>query len=169
MHQAGPLSGSQGSVLDPIVAIRYKITLAPEEVITIDMVTGIAGTKAGCQGLIDKYQDNKAHKDRVFEMAWTHSQVLLRQINASEADAQLYGRLAGSILFANAVFRADPAILITNHRKQSGLWGYSISGDLPIVLLKVEKQANMQLVHQLIQAHTYWRLKGINVDLVIWN
>jgi len=169
MHRAGPLSGSQGSVLDPIVAIRYKITLAPEELITIDMVTGIAGTKAGCQALVDKYQDNKPHKDRVFEMAWTHSQVLLRQINASEADAQLYGRLAGSILFANAAFRAEPAILISNHRGQSGLWGYSISGDLPIVLLKVEKQANMQLVQQLIQAHTYWRLKGIAVDLVIWN
>lgn len=169
MHRGGPLSGSQGSVLDPIVAIRYKIILAPEEVITIDMVTGIAGTKDACQGLINKYQDNKAHKDRVFEMAWTHSQVLLRQINASEADAQLYGRLAGSILFANASFRAEPAILISNHRGQSGLWGYSISGDLPIVLLKVEKQANMQLVQQLIQAHTYWRLKGIDVDLVIWN
>jgi cyclic beta-1,2-glucan synthetase len=169
MHLAGPLSGSQGSVLDPIVAIRYKLTLDPEEMITIDMVTGIAGTKAGCQGLIDKYQDNKPHKDRVFEMAWTHSQVLLRQINASEADAQLYGRLAGSILFANAAFRADPAILLSNRRGQSGLWGYSISGDLPIVLLQVEKQANMQLVRQLIQAHTYWRLKGIAVDLVIWN
>jgi len=102
-------------------------------------------------------------------MAWTHSQVLLRQIDASESDAQLYGRLASSILFANSSFRADPAILISNHRGQSGLWGYSISGDLPIVLLKVEKQANMQLVRQLIQAHVYWRLKGITVDLVIWN
>jgi cellobiose phosphorylase len=169
MRRPGQLSGSQGSVLDPIVAIRYKITLEPEEAITIDMVTGIAGTKAGCQGLVDKYQDNKPHKDRVFEMAWTHSQVLLRQINASEADAQLYGRLAGSILFANSAFRADPTILISNHRGQSGLWAYSISGDLPIVLLKVEKQANMQLVQQLIQAHAYWRLKGIAVDLVIWN
>ena len=169
MRDAGPLSGSQGSVLDPIVAIRYKITLAPEETVTIDMVTGISGTKDGCQGLVNKYQDNKPHKDRVFEMAWTHSQVLLRQINASEADAQLYGRLAGSILFANPSFRADPAVLISNHRGQSGLWGYSISGDLPIVLLKIEKQTNMQLVRQLIQAHTYWRLKGITVDLVIWN
>ena len=68
-----------------------------------------------------------------------------------------------------ASFRADPAILIKNHEQQSGLWGYSISGDLPIVLLKIEKQANMQLVKQLIQAHAYWRLKGLLVDLVIWN
>ena len=94
---------------------------------------------------------------------------MLRQINASEADAQLYGRLASSILFINSAFRADPTILINNHRGQSGLWGYSISGDLPIVLLKIEKLANMQLVKQLIQAHAYWRLKGLAVDLVIWN
>ena len=169
MHRAGPLSGNEGSVLDPIVAIRYKIVLDPEETVTIDMVTGISDTREGCQDLINKYQVNKTHKDRVFEMAWTHSQVLLRQINASESDAQLYGRLAGSILFSNSSFRADPSILIRNHRGQSGLWGYSISGDLPIVLLKIEKQDNLSLVRQLIQAHAYWRLKGILVDLVIWN
>jgi len=168
MNSPGPLSGTQGAVLDPIVAIRYKLTLEPDETITIDMVTGIAETRAACTYLIEKYQD-KHHKDRVFELAWTHSQVTLRQINASEGDAQLYSRLAGSILFANPVFRADPSILISNHRQQSGLWGYSISGDLPIVLLKIENQANMKLVKQLVQAHAYWRLKGLAVDLVIWN
>ena len=168
MNNSGPLSGSQGSVLDPIVAIRYKITLKPEESVKMDMVIGMAETKEVCQNLVDKYQD-KHHKDRVFELAWTHSQVILRQINASEADAQLYGSLAGSILFANSAFRADPAILISNHRGQSGLWAYSISGDLPIVLLKIERQGSIQLVKQLIQAHAYWRLKGLTVDLVIWN
>ena len=168
MKNHGPLSENQGSVLDPIVSIRYKIELMPNETATIDMIIGIAETKEACAGLVDKYQD-KHHYDRVFELAWTHSQVVLRQINASEGDAQLYGRLASSILFTNSAFRADPAILINNHRGQSGLWGYSISGDLPIVLLKIENQINMPLVKQLVQAHAYWRLKGLAVDLVIWN
>jgi cyclic beta-1,2-glucan synthetase len=169
MSKSGKLSGSQGSVLDPIVAIRYKIILEPEEVTTVDMVIGIAETREICQGLINKYQDNKSHKDRVFEMAWTHSQVVLRQINASEADAQLYDRLAGAIIFPTATYRADPSILIINRRQQSGLWGYSISGDLPIVLLKIESTENIELVRQMIQAHAYWRLKGLLADLVIWN
>jgi len=168
LNNLGPLSGKQGAVLDPIVAIRYKIRLEPDETITIDLITGMAETKEICKGLINKYQD-KNHKDRVFELAWTHSQVVLRQINASDGDAKLYGRLASPILFNNPVFRADPAILVRNQRQQSGLWGYSISGDLPIVLLKIEKQAHMQLVKQLVQAHAYWRLKGLSVDLVIWN
>ncbi|MBA4168486.1 MAG: cyclic beta 1-2 glucan synthetase, partial [Chitinophagaceae bacterium] len=168
MRNPGPLGGNQGSVLDPIVAIRHKITIDPFEKVTLDLITGIAETKTICENLVAKYQD-KHHKDRVFELAWTHSQVVLRQINASEADAQLYGRLAGSILFTNALFRADPAILISNRRGQSGLWSYSISGDLPIVLLKIENQDNMALIRQMVQAHAYWRLKGLAVDLVIWN
>jgi cellobiose phosphorylase len=168
MNNSGPLSGKYGSVLDPIVAIRYKITLDPEETVIIDMIIGMAETKEVGLSLTDKFQDQH-HRDRIFGMAWTHSQVILRQINASEADAQLFGRLASSILFANSLFRADPTILISNHQRQSNLWSYSISGDLPIVLLKIEKQTNMQLVKQLVKAHAYWRLKGLAVDLVIWN
>jgi len=168
MTNPGPLSGSQGSVLDPVVAIRYKIVLEPQESITIDLILGIGDTREICDKLIEKYHD-KHHKDRVFELAWTHSQVILRQINATEADEQLFGRLAGSVIFTNQYLRADPTVIIKNHRGQSGLWGYSVSGDLPIVLLQIENQENIQLARQLIQAHTYWRLKGLIVDLVIWN
>ena len=164
----GALSGSEGSVLDPIVAIRYRITLDPEESATINIVSGIGETRDVCLGLVEKYQDQRL-ADRVFELAWTHSQVLLRQINATEADAQLYGHLAGSVIYANSSLRAEPGVIINNRRGQSGLWGYSISGDLPIVLLQIEDPANIDLVRQLVQAHAYWRLKGLAVDLVIWN
>ena len=167
---SGPaaLSNSEGSVLDPIVAIRYRIALDPEETATINIVSGIGETRDAALSLVEKYQDRRL-ADRVFDLAWTHGQVLLRQLNASEADAQLYGRLASSIIYANASLRADPSVLIKNHRGQSGLWGYAISGDLPIVLLQIQDQANIDLVRQLVQAHAYWRLKGLAVDLVIWN
>ena len=162
------LSGSEGSVLDPIVAIRYQITVDPGKAATIIIVTGISETRVACMDLVGKYQDRYL-ADRVFDLAWTHSQVLLRQINATEADAQLFGRLAASVIYANSSLRAGPEALIKNRRGQSGLWGYSISGDLPIVLLQIEDPANINLVRQLVQAHTYWRLKGLAVDLVIWN
>lgn len=164
----GPFSGSEGSVLDPIVAVRHRITLDPQESVTVNMVSGIGETRDQALSLVEKYQDRRL-ADRVFDLAWTHGQVLLRQANASESDAQLYGRLAGSILYANASLRADPSLLVKNRRGQSGLWGYSISGDLPIVLLRIEDLVNIELVRQLVQAHAYWRLKGLAVDLVIWN
>ncbi len=168
MKNDTPLQGSRGSVLDPVVSIRYRIIIEPNASATIDMIMGIADTKEHCNVLIEKYQDHQL-TNRVLELAWTHSQVILRQINAGEADAQLYARLAGSIIFANDSLRADPSVIIKNQRGQSGLWGYSISGDLPIVLLQIEDSANIELVKQMIQAHNYWRMKGLIVDLVIWN
>src|SRR5476649_2306116 len=167
MLDDGPLQGGEGSVLDPVVAIRYRITLEPDQIATIDIVTGMTETRDAALHLIDKYQDRHL-ADRVFELAWTHSQVVLRQLNASETDAQLYGRLANTVIYPNAGLRADASILIKNQRGQSGLWAYAISGDLPIVLLQIKDPANIELARQLVQAHAYWRLKGLVVDLVIW-
>jgi cyclic beta-1,2-glucan synthetase len=168
MDDAGKLSGSQGSVLDPIVAIRHRITLDPQQTATIDIASGMAETRELALGLVEKYQDRRL-ADRVFDLAWTHSWVTLRQINATESDAQLYARLASSVLYANASLRADAAVLFRNRRGQSGLWSYAISGDLPIVLLQISDTQNIDLVRQLVQAHAYWRFKGLIVDLVIWN
>jgi cyclic beta-1,2-glucan synthetase len=168
MTGSAGLSGSEGSVLDPIVAIRYRITLGPEASATINIVSGIGETRSACLGLVGKYQDRRL-ADRVFDLAWSHSQVVLRQLNATEADAQLCGHLASSVIYANASLRAEASLLVRNRRGQSGLWGYSISGDLPIVLLQIGDPANIDLVRQLVQAHAYWRLKGLAVDLVIWN
>jgi cyclic beta-1,2-glucan synthetase len=163
-----PLSGSDGSILDPIVSVRHRMALEPEATVTIDIVTGIADTREACVGLVEKYQDRHL-ADRVFDLAWIHSQVFLRQINASESDAQLYARLAGSVIYADSLLRADTNELARNRRGQSDLWGYSVSGDLPIVLLEIGESENIELARQLIQAHGYWRLKGLAVDLVIWN
>jgi cellobiose phosphorylase len=155
-------------VLDPIVAIRHRITLDPQQTATIDIATGMAETRDGALALAGKYRDRHL-ADRVFDLAWTHSWVTLRQINATESDAQLYGRLASSVIYANASLRAEAGVLIKNRRGQSGLWSYAISGDLPIVLLQIGDGENIDLVRRLVQAHAYWRLKGLVVDLVIWN
>jgi cyclic beta-1,2-glucan synthetase len=168
MLDAGPLTGTQGSVLDPVVAIRHRIALDPRQTATIDIASGVAPERAGALGLVEKYRDLHL-AGRVFDLAWTHSWVTLRQINATEADAQLYSRLAGAVIHANPALRADAAVLLRNRRGQSGLWSYAISGDLPIVLLQIGETENIDLVRQLVQAHAYWRLKGLAVDLVIWN
>ena len=163
-----PLSGAEGSVLDPVVAIRRRIALEPQESATIDMVFGVGETREACVALAGKYRDRNL-ADRVFDLAATHSWVTLHQINATESDAQLYARLASSVLYADAALRPEAGVLVRNRRGQSGLWGYAISGDLPIVLLKIGDASSIELVRQLVQAHAYWRLKGLAVDLVIWN
>jgi hypothetical protein len=168
LRDAAPLSGSSGAVLDPVLATRRVVTLEPEQTAVIDLVWGVADSREGSLALARKYMD-RGIADRVFELAWTHSQVSLRQLNASEADAQLNARLANGVVYSDAHLRAPAPLLLRNRRAQSGLWGYAISGDLPIVLLQIGEAGSIELVRQLVQAHAWWRLKGLAVDLVIWN
>jgi cellobiose phosphorylase len=120
MQNLGALSDTEGSVLDPVVAIRFQITLEPEQTATLDMVTGIATTRESCLRLIEKYQDRHL-AERVVDLSWTHSQVVLRQLNISEKDAQLYAILANSVIYVNSLLRANQDILRQNARGQSGL------------------------------------------------
>jgi cyclic beta-1,2-glucan synthetase len=166
--EVASLGDTDGSVLDPVVAIRVRVVLEADQIVVVDFVSGVVDGRDACLPLIEKYRDRHL-ADRVFDLAWTHSQVVRRQLNASQSDAQLYERLAGSILHANPALRAEASVLIKNRRGQSGLWGFSISGDLPIVLLQIANPENIDLVRQVVQAHAYWRLKGLSVDLVIWN
>ncbi len=155
-------------MLDPIVCVRRVIRLQPDETARVDVVNCLAETREAAAVLMEKYHDPRL-ANRIMEMAWTHSQVVQRQLNATEADAQIYGRLAGSVIYATGLRRAAASVLVRNRRGQSGLWGYGISGDLPIVLVRIRDAARLDLVQQAVQAHAYWRLKGMSVDLVIWN
>lgn len=168
MYGGTSLGNTEGSVLDPIVSVRRTVTIEPDESVRIHVVLGVAETRDTAVALIEKYHDRRLC-DRVFELAWTHSQVVLRQLNATEADAQVYGRLAGAIIYAHHLRRSGQSVLARNRRGQSGLWGYGISGDLPIVLLRISDLTKIDLARQVIQAHAYWRTKGLITDLVIWN
>jgi len=168
LENNGPLSNTEGAVLDPIVSIRCTVTLEPGEGCLLTLVTGVGLEREGCVRLIEKFRDCHL-ADRVFDLAWTHSQIQLHQFNASLKDARLYERMAAFIIYPNEVVRASRAILEANEFDQSRLWSQSISGDIPIVLVCISDTANIELVAQMVKAHAYWRLKGLIVDLVIWN
>ena len=167
MAAPGPLSNTAGAVLDPCAAVRVRVELAAGESVVIDAVTGVGGTRDAAVALADRYRDYRL-ADRVFELAWTQSQVFLHQLRATEAEAQLFSRLASAIIFAHARTRAKGSLIARNTKGQADLWRYGISGDLPIVLLRVTDASGLDLVRKVVQAHAYWRHKGLRTDLVIW-
>ncbi|MCR4332686.1 MAG: hypothetical protein NUV34_08305, partial [Sulfuricaulis sp.] len=162
------LSNTDGSVLDPIVAIRRTLTLSPDESASVQIISGVADTREAALALLEKYCD-RHFVERAFEMAWFQSQEVLRHLNATEADAQVFGRLANSVIYGNALRRAAPGVIARNQLGQSGLWRFGISGDLPIVKLRIGDLNRIDLVKQVLQAHAYWRMKGLAADLVIVN
>jgi len=163
-----PLSNTQGATLDPIVSIRTTFLLQPNETVEINIVTGVADSRVGVSEFAEKYSDPNL-TDRVLELAWTRGPILLQQLNVTSAEAQAYGRLTSGVIYASNSRRANASVLLRNRRGQSGLWSYGISGDLPIVLVRIRDHEKIELVRQAIQAHAYWRMKGLAVDLVIWN
>ncbi|PLR26204.1 cyclic beta 1-2 glucan synthetase [Pantoea endophytica] len=168
MAADGVLSGSAGAVLDPLMSIRQKIAIKAGKSVTLDLVYGVTTQRDACLGLIEKYRNN-VYANRVFEMAASHSQVALRQLNILAEDASLYNQLASAVIFASPEMRGDSQRLQQNRLGQSSLWRHSLSGDLPIVLVRIENGTQLSLVSNMIKAHQYWRQKGLTVDLVILN
>lgn len=106
-------------------------------------------------------------RDAVLAAAPIYSRDILNRLHVSEADARFHMRLAASLNYADASLRAAPDILASNRLGQSDLWGYAISGDLPVLLLRLPDPRDLALARRLVDAHSYWRLHGLATDLVI--
>ncbi|HEY1172180.1 MAG TPA: glucoamylase family protein [Verrucomicrobiae bacterium] len=168
MHSTASLANSEGSVLDPIISIRRAVRLARQESVHFTFVSGVAADRESLDKLMEKYQDQTI-ADRCFELAWTHGLVVLRHLNATETNAQLYGRLAGALLYSQGTHRAPAAVISSNRKGQRNLWSFGISGDLPIIVVKSRHAERLDLIREVVQAHAYWRMKGLLADLVILN
>src|ERR1700722_14468112 len=164
MGGSSPLSGTVGSVLDPIVSLRRSFKLAPKETVRVDFLLGVTESREAALTLSKKYQSLEAI-EHTFDFARSH--VLTGGVGATEGDTELYERLAGALIYANPARRAPSSVLLANRLGQSGLWKYGISGDLPIVLLQISDLPKTELWKQVIQAHSYWRGKNLPGGLVI--
>ncbi|MDI6771404.1 MAG: glucoamylase family protein [bacterium] len=162
------LTGATGAVLDPIASLRLRVRLAPGGFIRLAFSTGMASGHEAAVALAERYHD-PASAARAFALAYTHSQMELQHLAITPEDSQLFSRLASRVLYANASLRADPEVLARNTLGQPELWRHGISGDLPILLVRVLKEDSLPLVRQVLKAQEYWRLKGLSADVVVLN
>jgi len=167
-RSAGVLSNTAGDVLDPIVAIRRRVSVPAEGSVVVDLVIGAGDSREAVLELADKYRD-RAFADRALAIATTHNRMALGQINVSESEAQLYSRVASAILYADPARRAQAEVAASNRLSQNGLWAHGISGDLPIALVSIEDVDKLALVRQAVSAQRYCRTKGLHFDLIVLN
>jgi cyclic beta-1,2-glucan synthetase len=163
-----PLSNTSGAVLDPIFSLRRRVKVPRGGTVRVAFWTMVAATREEVLALADKHHDPMAF-DRATALAWTQAQTQLRHLGVSSDEANLFQRLANRILYSNAALRPPSDVITLGLRPASTLWGHGISGDLPIVLVRIEEDSGLDLVRQLLQAHDYLRLKQLAVDLVILN
>jgi len=168
MIEGRPLSNTTGEVLDPIFSLRRRLRLAPGQSGRVVFSTLLAATRPAVLAMADKYRD-PATFERITTLAWTQAQVQLYHLGITPEEAHLFQQLANRILYADSRLRAPAPILARNSLGPSALWGHRISGDLPIVLVRIDEIEDREIVRQLLRAHEYWRMKGLAVDLVILN
>lgn len=163
-----PLSGRTGTVLDPVFAMRRRVRVQPGETVRIAFWTIVAPSRTALVGLVDKHQDASAF-DRAATLAWTQAQVQLRHLDVDADEASLFQRLAGHVLYASPAMRPSADAIRRGCGGPAGLWAQSVSGDLPIILTRIDDIEDIAVVSQLLRAHEYWRMKGLAADLVILN
>ena len=163
-----PLSNTVGAVLDPIFSLRSRVRLQPNQTAQIVFTTGVAESREKAIMLSEKYRDPGIF-ERESRLAWTRAQVEMNHLHIDPDEAHLFQRLAGRILYPDSSLRPRPHVLALNKLTQSGLWPHGISGDLPIVILRLEREEDVPMSRQLLRAHQYLRSKGLQFDLVILN
>nr|WP_317135167.1 glucoamylase family protein [Pollutimonas thiosulfatoxidans] len=162
------LTNTVGTVLDPVFSLRHTLRIAPGKSARISFWTLVANTREALLGLVDTHHDPSAF-ERAKTLAWTQAQVQLLHLGMRAEEAAAFQKLAAPLLYPDSRFRAPSAAILRGAGSQAGLWSHGISGDLPIALLRIDDEADMPLVRQLLRAHEYWRMKQLGVDLVIIN
>ena len=166
LQRGGSLTGHVGPVLDAVAAIRVELVLGAGESRTIDWFTGMGATRDTCLALADDCRRPDAGR-HIIEAAGRYRDATLVRIGASPAEGLLYERLASGVLTTGAEWRADSTHIIANQRGQSALWGFGISGDVPILLLETTSAEGIGLVKEVVQAQAFWRAHGIACELMI--
>jgi cyclic beta-1,2-glucan synthetase len=162
------LSGATGTVLDPIFALRRRVRIAPGATARVDFWTMLASSRADVLDLVDKHHDIGAF-DRAATLAWTQVQVQLHHFGVDRGQAGRYQRLAAPMIYANSILRPPSETIAGGGGGQPSLWPLGVSGDLPILLVRITEIEQLSLVHEALQAVEYWRMKRLAVDLVVLN
>ncbi len=165
---ARPLSNTTGTVLDPVLALRRRVRLEPGATARVAFWTLVAPSRAQALALTGKYRDPAAF-ERAAASAATQAQAQLRAGGVAAAEAQRFQCIANRILYADASLRAAPGILARNEQGPAALWAHGVSGDLPIVLVRIDAAKDIEFVDLLLRAQAYWRMKWLVVDLIILN
>src|SRR5690348_11640449 len=168
LDQGAKLSGTIGTVLDPIFALRVRVRVPARATRRIAFVTAAAEKRGTVLKIIERHASVRACAE-VFAGARNESATRLRALRISDEEARGFRRLADALLYSDPALRASPEVLAQGQGGAPVLWAKGISGDLPIVLLRLSDAAQMSLLQDLLRAQTYWRSRQLPADLVVVN
>jgi cyclic beta-1,2-glucan synthetase len=168
MEPEARLGGTDGFVMDPVASIRCRVRVPAGKSTTVVFWTAVAANRADAVALADKLEAPEVFEQQA-QQAWSRSQIVTRHCGLSLTEAAGAQRLAGFLLFGLPDLRAAPEVVAEGLGRQSLLWPAAISGDHPVVLLKVSGPEDFEPAATAVRIHDYLRARGLVFDLVILN
>jgi cyclic beta-1,2-glucan synthetase len=162
------LSGTVGTVLDPIFSLRVRVRVPAHSTRRVAFLTAAAAKREEVLELMSQNANVGACSD-VFAKARAACASRLRAAGIGEDEALRFNRLADALLYSDPALRAAPEALAKGEGGAPVLWAKGISGDLPIVLLRLGEASQSLLLQQMLRAQAYWRSRQLPADLVVLN
>jgi cellobiose phosphorylase len=117
---------------------------------------------------VSKFAPDQA-VERAFQLSWNRGQIEIHNLHLKNREATDFQRLAGHILYTPPLKKERVQSILINTKGQSGLWSFGVSGDRPIVLVRIEDRSQMPFVVKMLTGHEYIRRLGLLFDLVLLN
>ena len=168
MDPGARLAGGQGFTLDPIFALRRRVRIAPGKETVVTFWTIVADDPTSLEIALGHYADRAVY-DHESRLAWTRSQVQLRHMDSSLVEAAVFRAYACQLIWPDGSMGVQDPEIRKAVGRQSGLWGLGISGDLPIMVLRIDTESDLPIVRKALRMQDYFRHHGVRADLVILN
>ena len=162
------LSNQDGQTSDPIASLRMAISVPAGRSATVSFLTGFAETWEEALALHHKYASMLNLHD-VFELSYVDSELEMFYLNISSHQINIIQDIVGTIYYPSNLFRTSEDVIRRNRKNQSDLWRFGISGDNPIMLLRISDVEDIRAARDMIMAYEFFKKNLILVDLVLLN
>jgi cellobiose phosphorylase len=160
------LSNQSGFCNDPIMSLRVTIQLKAKESASVSFITGVGTTKEEVLKIGDEL--NVAYRvDDIFEKFRLQSEIELKYLEISGTQLNAFQDLITPLFYPIADYRGPVESIRRNFKNQSSLWRFGVSGDTPIIVLRVKSMEDASIIKDALKAYEYFRMNRVQVDLVI--
>ena len=160
-----PFSNNMQLTTEPIASMKRTITIKPEEKVTLNLILAVAETKQKVEETLKEFTSQATIKHN-FELARASKEAENKYLGVNAKQTELYQKMLGYLLYNNPLKTLTCSSI---EAPVSRLWQYGISGDLPILLLKIKEKDEIETLEETLKAYNYFRVKNILVDLIIIN
>ena len=163
---SNPLSKKIGLVTEPIVALKRTVKIEPNTKTTINLIISVSEEKEEVLNNIKKYKTEE-NIEKAFELSKAQIEAHSRYLRIKGKEIKEYEKILSYIIFSNPAKKLILEKLPKRTYMQSDLWKYGISGDLPIILVKIKDINDSYIIGEALKCYEFIRTKKIEVEVVI--